>query len=424
MNMSRTAPAPAAAMSGVLRFITLVLIGGVMLIDGFDLNAMPLALPYLAPELELAPENFGIVFSAVLLGLGAGALLIAPLGDRFGRRTLIVGACAAIALTTFGTAFAHTVPHFALWRLATGVALGACLPNVSALSAELAPPDKRAFIMSLVSAGIAVGAMGAGLMAPELVRFGGWEMLFFTPGIFALLLAIALFFTLPKGRPNAGADTSPAGQGTDKTADGSARAPLLRLVTQPYILPFALFALIYAVNAIALYMLTSWMPTILPDAGFSKDLSSRLAGLLQGGGLVVGIAVSWLLDKWKPALAIGGTYVLVALALLAIGVVPAEPMMWGILLMIAGGGITGIHMAIMALTPSLFPSHILSSAIGAGVAIARVGAIAGPMVGEWLIKGGISTAGFFVAIAVPVAICAILSLILPRALRSSAQAKA
>ena len=73
------------------RVLALVLLGGVMLIDGYDLNAMALAVPWLAPELGLEPTAFGIVHSAVLLGLGAGALLVAPLGDRIGRKPVIVG---------------------------------------------------------------------------------------------------------------------------------------------------------------------------------------------------------------------------------------------------------------------------------------------------------------------------------------------
>ncbi|WP_183030069.1 MFS transporter [Altericroceibacterium spongiae] len=400
-------------MSNFMRFLTLVLIGGVMLIDGFDLNAMPLALPYLAPQLQLSPDDFGVVFSAVLVGLGVGALFVAPLGDRFGRRLLIVSACLGIAVTTFGTAFADSVAHFALWRLATGIALGACLPNVSALSAELAPPDKRSFVMSLVSAGIAIGAMSAGILAPELVRFGGWEMLFFTPAVFALFLAVSLAFCLP-----ARTLLHDKGGAEDKSP---ARAPLLALISKPYIAPFALFALIYALNSVALYMLTSWLPTLLPQAGFSMAFSSRLAGLLQGGGLVFGIAISLLLDKWKPGPAILSGYGLVALALFGIGLLPSAPLEWGVLLIVAGGGITGIHMAIMALTPSLFPSHILSSAIGAGVAIARLGAIAGPMVGEWLIKSEITPAYFFLALVVPVGLCGAIALLIPGVMQSRKQ---
>ena len=102
-------------------------------------------------------------------GLGAGGALIAPLGDRFGRRALIVGGCFATGLFTLATSTANTISEFLIWRLLTGLALGACLPNVSALSAELAPPRLRATIMAVVSAGIPVGLALAGFLAPEII---------------------------------------------------------------------------------------------------------------------------------------------------------------------------------------------------------------------------------------------------------------
>ena len=129
--------------------------------------AMSLAVPRLEGALGLAPASFGWVFTALLIGLGAGGALIAPLGDRFGRRTLIVAGCLATGLATLGTATATSIIEFLTWRLLTGLALGACLPNVSALSAELAPERLRATIMAVVSAGIPLGFAPASLALEE-----------------------------------------------------------------------------------------------------------------------------------------------------------------------------------------------------------------------------------------------------------------
>src|SRR5690606_2986916 len=145
--------------------------------DGYDLNAMPLAVPRLQDTLGLEASAFGWVFSVVLVGLGAGAALLAPLGDRIGRRPLIVFGCLVVSLATLATATADSIPEFLLWRLITGVGLGACLPNCTALSAELAPERLRATLMSLVSAGIVLGALGAGMSAPYVVGLGGWQAL-------------------------------------------------------------------------------------------------------------------------------------------------------------------------------------------------------------------------------------------------------
>ena len=89
------------------------------------------------------------------------------------------------------------------------------------------------------------------------------------------------------------------------------------------------------------------------------------------------------------------------------------------LLLVAGGGVSGIHAALMALTPKLFPSRVLSSAIGTGVAVSRIGAVAAPLIGGALIAGGIAPAAYFLTLVVPVAICAALVLLVPRAMRAS-----
>src|SRR5690606_220347 len=114
-------------MTPARRTLSLVLLALVFVMDGYDLNAMPLAVPRLQEPLGLEPSAFGWVFSIVLVGLGAGAALLAPLGDRIGRRPLIVFGCLAVAIATLATATATSIPEFIVWRFFTGIGLGACL---------------------------------------------------------------------------------------------------------------------------------------------------------------------------------------------------------------------------------------------------------------------------------------------------------
>lgn len=384
------------------RLVALILMAGVMVIDGYDLNAMALALRWLAPEMGLQPTDFAIVQSMDLLGLGAGAFLIAPLGDRIGRKPLIVWGVLGIAVATAATTMATEVSHFAFWRLLTGLALGACLANVSALSSEVAPEGKRSTVMAVVSAGIALGAMLAGFTAPELVDLGGWQMLFFLPAGIALLLAIGLAFVLDGGKP---------------AAASAAKVPLIELARPPLVFPMALFAAVYMINAVALYMLVRWTAILLPEDIFGPDLPSRLQGLMQGAGLPVSILLALLLDRWKPGMTLAIGYAIVAAAFALLFATPATVLGWSILLMVAGGGIAGIHGAIMALSPKLFPSSVLSSAIGTAVAISRIGAIAAPIFGAALIDGGISPNGYFGVLIIPAALCGLIILLVPNVIR-------
>ena len=392
-------------------FGPLLLCALVMFIDGYDLNAMPLVVPRLAIELGIAPQRFGMALSAVLLGLGVGALLIAPVGDRIGRRPAILLSTVLMALATLGTATGHSVTEFTLWRLATGLALGACLPNVTALVAELAPPGKSARTLTLVSMGISVGGIAAGLLAPQLVALGGWQALFVFAGIATLVLAGALFFLLPE---------SPRLRQAAAASPGPKTFAFAALLTPPLMFSTVLFCVLYAVNALALYYLVSWVPTVLPRAGFSIDSASRFLSLIQFGGLLIGLGLSLLLDRGWAMRAIVGTYACVIVALLLFGVITRTPLSWGFLLLIAGGGISAAHLAIMAVAISFFPSHLLSSAIGMGVAVARLGAIGGPLLGGAVIGAGASTPLFFALAAIPTALCIVAAIFIPRAQRIAA----
>jgi AAHS family 4-hydroxybenzoate transporter-like MFS transporter len=392
-------------MTGGRRLLALVLVAGVFVLDGYDINAMALAVPRLQEPLGLTPDQFGWVFSALLIGLGAGSALIGPLGDRLGRRPLIVFGCLAIACATLGTATATSLNGFFAWRLLTGLGLGAALPNCSALSAELAPDNKRATIMVLVSAGISGGALIAGVTAPNLVALGGWPALFVAPGLFAAVVAIALGFVLTKE--------------PDKPVASPrvARVPQLELLRAPWLLPFAVFAVALTMNSANLYLLSQWMPTILPHAGFTVDQAARVSGLSQGAGIILGLAMSWCVDRWRPGATMVLAYALVTAALLLMGLsIVVGPGAWTVLLLVAMGGVSGGAMAFPALTAYLFPPRLLSSAIGLGVLVARVGAIVAPLIGGAMLKAGATPGQFLLAAAVPGALCALVCLGLPAAL--------
>ncbi len=393
-------------MTGFRRILALVLLGGVFVMEGYDLNAMALAVPRLKGALGLEPAAFGWVFSALLVGIGVGGATLAPLGDRIGRRPLIVFGCLGVALSTLATSLSASIPAFLFWRFLTGFALGACLPNVSALSAELAPDRLRATLMSVVSAGIPLGLALAGLMTPMVVAAGGWQGLFVVPGLFAALLAITLGFVLAGGAP----ETVPG-------APPRTKAPQLELFRAPWLLPFGVVAAVLSLNAMNLYFLNSWLPTILPRAGFTLDAAAQVAGEVQLAGLAFGILVSVLIDRWRPGATLVGAFALMALCFLAIGTTAPDASRWTLLLMVGMGGASAGGMALPALCAYLFPPRLLSSAVGMGILVARIGAILGPPLGQVMLGANVAPRLFLAAAAGPAAICALVCLAVPMALR-------
>ncbi|HWK42068.1 MAG TPA: MFS transporter [Croceibacterium sp.] len=397
-------------MSSARRAITLILLAGVFVMEGYDINAMALAVPRLEGALGLEAASFGLVFTALLVGIGVGGALLAPYGDRFGRRLLIVLGCLATGAFTLATASATTVTGFLVWRALTGIALGAALPNVSALSAELASEKTRATVMAVVSAGIPLGLALAGILAPMVVAMAGWHGLFMVPGGFALLLAAALWLVLEGGLPSA------KGEAQTRAVTTRSSAPQLDLFRQPWVLPFAVFSLMLALNAANLYLLSSWIPTVLPQAGFSIDLSARISGIVQFVGLGIGVLASIGIDRWKPGPTLMLMFGAMAASFLVVSLSAPDAMRWTLLLGIGVGGASAGGMALPALCAHLFTGRQLSSAIGMGVLVARLGAFMGPLIGQALLNAGAAPSTFFLVAAIPAALCVLVALAVPAAL--------
>ncbi|MEL1251413.1 MFS transporter [Aurantiacibacter gilvus] len=388
---------------------SLALLAGIFVMEGFDIAAMSLAVPRLEGAMGLDPASFGWVFTALLIGLGAGGALIAPLGDRFGRRTLIVTGALATGLCTLGTSTAASVTEFLVWRLLTGAALGACLPNVSALSAELAPPRLRATIMAVVSAGIPVGLAIAGILAPEIVGLLTWKGLFYVPGIFAVVLAAGLLVMLEGGLPR-GAEPKAAGE-------LAAKLPQLALLKSPWLFPFAVFAAMLAFNACNLYLLNSWLPTVLPQAGLTLDDAARVSGVANLAGLGIGIAASLLIDNWRKGPTLMLMFGAMAASFIAIWVTAPDPGFWTLMLMVGVGGANAGGMVLPGLAAYLFPARMLSSAVGVGVLVARLGAFAGPPLGQFMLQNQVPAQSFLGVAAIPALACVVIALMVPAALK-------
>jgi AAHS family 4-hydroxybenzoate transporter-like MFS transporter len=133
---------------GSLQVRIFVLCGAVLFIDGFDVQGISYVAPAISQAWALPRGAFGPTFSAGLLGVMLGALLLAPFADRVGRRDVIIQSCIAIGLLTTTTALAPGLDTLLVLRFFTGLGLGGSLPNAIALASEYAPHSRRRSIVS------------------------------------------------------------------------------------------------------------------------------------------------------------------------------------------------------------------------------------------------------------------------------------
>lgn len=382
--------------------LTALLAGAIMLIDGYDLQVMSVVLPPLAAAWGKAPADFSLVLSAPVLGLGLGSALIAPLGDRYGRRPFVLAFFALLTLSVAGTAMAGGIWQLCFWRLLTGLGLGAALPNVSALVAELAPARNRAGLLTLIGIGIALGAMGSGLLVPPIVARFGWPGAFWFSFVVSVAIWLALLAWLPESPAYCAGEAPRGGWGSFGT-----------IVSPAYRGRTALLWTLFAFNAFLLYMLASWVPTLLTARGWTLAAAGGAIAWMQTGGLVGGLAIAALMDRWRPGWALACGYVIAGTNLALFSLVPADALGWGILVALVGAGISGVHLTLNAVAAAIYPAGILSAGIGFTVAVARIGAIAGPLAGGLLVREGISAELFMALLLAPLAVCLLVALALP-----------
>jgi MFS family permease len=269
---------------------TLTWAGLAVVLTAFDGSVLVLALPAIAADFHArtpALSNLGSV-----LAVGAlGALPLAALADRFGRRALIALGVAGFSLANFASGLAPSLEALAGLRL-VAVCFEALVGGVAtALIVEEAPPARRGQAVSVLAL---LGGLGTGITViayPVLAPH--WRWLFLVGGI-GVFLAPVIWFRLPEGRKWLGVRVS-----------GSA----LRLLLQPpWRRRVAVIAAMTALLAVLLepagLLFTVYATDVLR---LSPVAISVLIAVSGGAGAVSYIAGGYLTDRFGrrgPAIAL------------------------------------------------------------------------------------------------------------------------
>lgn len=390
--------------------------------DGFDLQVMALTVPALSKAWALSPPQFSAALSASLLGMGLGAAFIAPLGDRVGRRTMLVISLFAVGISALACAAAQNITQMAIFRFFTGVGLGVSMANAIALTADYVPRARRSTLVTLMFCNNATGALVAGLSAPALVDWLGWRGPFLLGGVLPILSALVLLVTPESlkfllhrrpGHPAIARILARMAPGTDAqqvyvTPPPDAAAGSVRdLLTPRYRSRTLWLWLAFAMTAFVLYLLVSWLPTLLLSAGWSASTAQKAVAFNQAGGILGGILLATLMDRLGGERILLVGFLVCATSLLLFLVVPTGFWTWGALLIIIGACTGGAIFTLPSLGTRYYPAAILSTGTGWGSASARLGAFFAPLFGGALMARGMSTQDLLTLLSVPALIAAV-----------------
>lgn len=260
--------------------------------------AQPL-LHSIAQQFGLSTASAGTIVIAAQVSYGAGLLLLAPLGDLFEQRRLIV---TMVLIATAGlviSACAPSLPWLLLGTALTGlfsVVAQVLVPMAAALSA----PEQRGRAVGTLMSGLLLGILLARTAAGFMAELGGWRSIYVLAAVLMAISALALYRSLPRHHSHAGLKY-PALIGSVFRL--FVEEPVLRLRSLLGLLAFSLFALF-------------WTPLAFLLSNAPYHYSDAVIGLFGLAGAIGALAANWagrLADRGKGPL--GTTVGLVALLL-------------------------------------------------------------------------------------------------------------
>lgn len=413
---------------GRMRALVLALVTATIVLDGFDIQLAALAAPAMLAEWGLDRAAFGPVLAASLAGMAAGTALGGGIGDRVGRRPALIGSVLFFAAMTALSALAPDAWTLALLRLATGIGLGAAVPNATALVAEWMPARWRAYAVMLVIVAVPLGGMlGAALCAWMIPAFG-WRACFVLGGAAPLVLAVAMIITLPESpqflalKPHAadrllGLMTRLAGDdhfGKDTIFRTSATAPAkggMGLLLTPALRSMTLrLWLGFFAAMLALYGCLNWLPLLLSGLGLPMDQAVRGSMWFNLGGVAGAASGAWAGGRFGPVrtlsvLCLGGTGVLaLSAASLAGGMVPGAALAMAPVLL-AGGAILGVQVGLYGLAAARYPTACRAAGIGWAATLGRGGAVVSALAGGWVLAQNQGPALWLLGLALALLLC-------------------
>ena len=413
------------------RFHWNLLVLGVLALvfDGYDSQILAYVMPNVIREWHLTPVAAGSVVSYGLAGLMIGTAGLGMLADRIGRKLpLIIGLC-MFSVFNGGLFWVHDFRTFCVLRFLAGMGMGGALTLNITLASEFAPARVRARMVATMFTGFMIGPALAGIISIIFIPTYGWRIVLF----FALLPLIFipfLYWFLPesvrflaqKGRYDKAIavlrkmEKAAHVEPKPWTAESFAlpaverKASVGQLFTSKLAVMTILIWFVYFFNLLAIYILTTWLPTLLSKAGISMVKSYGYTVMDHIGGFLGAIFLGMILDRFGRKWGLVSAYVLGAVVTWLLGESTGSPTALYLCNLLTGFFIIGGQGAQHAVAGEIYPTFMRSTGVGWALTIGRLGAVCGPLIGGLLQSAGFSFSQFFAVLSIPPLLCAALVL--------------
>lgn len=297
------------------------------------------------------------------------------------------------------------------------------MPSANALTAEFVPTRLRSVIATVMMSGVPIGGSIAAVVGIPAIDALGWQAMYFFSftGFVLLALVVRLMPESPswlraQGRHDEAAVVEHRYGVAPAPLDESAaqHRPGFRTILRP---PFrtatTLFALASVAALLAWYGLGTWLPKLMAaDSRFdlgSNPLTFLLA--LNLGAVAGSVLTAWAATRMGPLPSAIGAAGAAALGLAFLVTYPSSAALVYGALILAGVGTHGTQCLIISAVASHYPAHLRGTSLGFALGAGRIGAVAAPQVGGWLLAAGLGVGSNFLLFAGAAATSAALLLV-------------
>ncbi|ACS85882.1 MFS transporter [Musicola paradisiaca] len=390
----------------------------IIALDGMDIALMGFIGPSLKAAWGISNAELAVVISSALIGLAVGAMVSGPLADWKGRKAIIVFSVLMFGLWTLMAAYSQNLQHLVIFRFLTGLGLGAAMPNVGTLISEFAPEKRRSFIITVVFCGFSFGAASGGFAASWMIPHWGWPSVFWLGGILPLLLTPFLLWKLPESvrfLVTRRASSQHIHRVIEKVAPGVSTADSQFVMPSSEKKPGFSVQLVlsksyrfgsvmlwggYFCGMFMVYLLGSWLPTVIKDAGMSVTEATVITALYQAGGMFGSLFAGWLMDRINPHLALGAIYAVGGMATALLGISNSTVLL-ALIAFGSGFCLNGANTGMNALSARYYPTEARATGAGWMHGIGRFGAIMSAFVGAQMVNMGWGLVVMFAILSLP-----------------------
>lgn len=145
----------------------------------------------IAVDFSVRVPDLWVVIAAFTLPYGLMQIVLGPVGDRFGKLRLILGALVGYAVFTGGCALASDLPSLTLLRALAGATSAGIIPVAMAYIGDAVAYEQRQVVLSKFLTGNVLAQVMAGPLGGIFGEYVGWRGVFLVLAGLAVVLVVA-----------------------------------------------------------------------------------------------------------------------------------------------------------------------------------------------------------------------------------------